>query len=159
MSNSSAHGEPDPQWPPRQPSPPQKNSPVGKIVGFGCLGLVLLLILILLVVLSLAGGEDGEEPPADEETTSASTPPSGEGAGKGYGDGDHVVGEDIPPGTYESAGAKEEEFDFCSITTEPTNSNTMPQIKNADRGERIVITLGKEDGTVTVQGCEPLKPR
>jgi transcription elongation factor len=75
-----------------------------------------------------------------------------------YGDGDYQVGTDIPAGTYESAGASSDGVGFCAITTEPTGSK-LPQAKSAEAGERIIITLEKGDGVVSVQGCEPLTPR
>ncbi|MFD3306931.1 hypothetical protein [Streptomyces sp. NPDC058694] len=37
-----------------------------------------------------------------------------------YSEGAHLVGEDMRPGTYTTAGAKSGIFEFCSITTEPT---------------------------------------
>ncbi|OEV08923.1 hypothetical protein [Streptomyces nanshensis] len=77
---------------------------------------------------------------------------------KEYGDGDYVVGEDIPPGTYESSGAASDVFDLCSITTEP-KGDKFPQMKTGNKGERIIITLSQGDGTLTVQGCHPLKKR
>ncbi|MDJ1137947.1 hypothetical protein [Streptomyces iconiensis] len=76
-----------------------------------------------------------------------------------YGDGDYIVGQDIPAGTYESAGASSDVFDVCAITTEPSGETTMPQIKSGNKNERIIITLAAEDGTVSVQGCEPLTKR
>lgn len=77
---------------------------------------------------------------------------------KDYPDGDYIVGEDIPPGTYTTTGAAPGEF-LCAITTKPTDDTTFPQLKSADANERIIITLTKADGTVTIQGCEPLTAR
>ncbi|NUL06335.1 hypothetical protein HRW07_24515 [Streptomyces lunaelactis] len=76
-----------------------------------------------------------------------------------FGDGDYVVGEDVPPGTYTSKGAKAGLFEFCSVTTEPTSDSKFPQLKSANKDERIIITLTKADGVVTIQGCEPLTLR
>lgn len=76
-----------------------------------------------------------------------------------YSDGDYLVGEDMPSGTYTTAGAKSGIFEFCSITTEPTSDTKFPQLKAANADERIIITLSKEDGVVTIQGCEPLTLR
>lgn len=76
-----------------------------------------------------------------------------------YGDGDYQVGKDIPTGTYETSGASSGGISFCAITTHPTGGK-LPQVKSATKaGERIIITLDKGDGVVTVKGCEPLTPR
>ncbi|MFG3257795.1 hypothetical protein [Streptomyces sp. NPDC048172] len=104
-----------------------------------------------------------EKPAAEPESEPKSKPKSkSKSKPKGpktYGDGDYVVGEDIPAGTYQSAGASSDVFDFCSVTTEPPSETKMPQLKSANKGERIIITLTKADGTVTVQGCKPLTRR
>ncbi|MBA4865944.1 hypothetical protein H1V43_32290 [Streptomyces sp. PSKA54] len=78
---------------------------------------------------------------------------------EGYGDGDYVVGDDIPAGTYETSGAKSGVFELCTITTEPTSDTKFPQLKTANADERIIITLTKDDGVVSISGCEPLTPR
>ncbi|MDQ0798033.1 hypothetical protein [Streptomyces sp. B1I3] len=139
-------------------------------------------VFALLIVLGLAVGDDTNQ--ADDEasilevtapaaTESAKPAPAKPAAEKPapakpepkpkrvteYPSGDYLVGEDIPAGTYTSAGAEKGVFEFCSVTTEPTGDLTMPKIKSANADERIIITLAKEDGVVTVSGCEPLKPR
>lgn len=76
-----------------------------------------------------------------------------------FSDGDYIVGEDIPPGTYTSAGAQKGAFEFCSITTDPTDDSKFPKLKSANADERIIITLTEADGVVTISGCEPLKRR
>ena len=76
-----------------------------------------------------------------------------------YSDGDYEVGKDIPAGAYESAGAKPDVIEYCSITTKPTSDATLPQIKTAEANERIIIKLSKADGVVTIKGCEPLTQR
>ncbi|MEU5400685.1 hypothetical protein ABZ348_15500 [Streptomyces sp. NPDC005963] len=78
---------------------------------------------------------------------------------KQYGDGDYIVGEDIPAGTYTSKGAAPGLFELCTITTDPTSADKFPQFKTANAKERIIIILTKADGVVTVQGCEPLTRR
>lgn len=75
-----------------------------------------------------------------------------------YSDGDYIVGEDIPPGTYESKGAKKGMFELCSITSEPTDDR-MPILKAANADERLIVTFSKGDGTITIGGCEPLTRR
>jgi hypothetical protein len=131
-------------------------------VAFGCLGLIVLIVLISVIVMVASGGGDDDGGPAPEETSATPTKdspePSPKTTAQSYGDGDYAVGRDIPPGTYESAGAKEDVVEGCTIATEP-KGDKIPQLKTADRNERIIITLTAEDGTVTVQGCEPLRKR
>ncbi|MFD7921357.1 hypothetical protein ACFV3R_19280 [Streptomyces sp. NPDC059740] len=165
--------QPAPGW---APPPPQKKK-TGKIVGFGCGGLVLLLVLIVVVIATTGGGDAKGDKKAEASPSSAA--PSATGAGdrprtdakptgkpaekpapqKTYGDGDYQVGKDIPEGTYESAGAAESVLELCTITTEPKGDLTMPQLKTAQKGERVIITLAEKDGVVTVQGCKPLTLR
>jgi hypothetical protein len=76
-----------------------------------------------------------------------------------YPDGDYVVGEDIPAGTYETPGAQKGLFEFCSITSDPVDDSKFPLLKSANADERIIVTLTKADGVVSVSGCEPLKAR
>jgi cytoskeletal protein RodZ len=76
-----------------------------------------------------------------------------------YGDGDYQVGKDIPAGTYRSSGAKKGIFDLCTVTTKPTSSSTLPQVKTANSGDQVLITLAKEDGVVTFKGCNSFKAR
>jgi hypothetical protein len=154
-------GQPEqPGQPPPQP-PPREKSNLKKALGFGCLALIALVVLIVIVVVATSG-EDEDGGPAPEKT---SEPPKEESptasprnTAKSYGDGDYTVGRDIPAGTYESAGAKDDVVEACSITTEP-KGDKLPQLKTAERNERIIITLSAGDGTVTVQGCEPLRRR
>jgi hypothetical protein len=76
-----------------------------------------------------------------------------------YPNGDYVVGEDIPAGTYQTAGAEKGIFEFCSVTTDPVDEAKFPQLKSANADERIIITLTKADGVVSISGCEPLTRR
>lgn len=101
-------------------------------------------------------GTDSKTPTATPPTPSTSAPAP---AAAEYSDGDYVVGEDIPAGTYTSEGATPGAFEFCMISTDPTDSETWPQLKSANANERIIITLSKADSVVSVSGCEPLKRR
>jgi hypothetical protein len=168
---------------PPQGPPPRKMS-TAKIVMLTVGGLFALIIVFSVIGAALSGGgsDDGkgtqEQPgaaqPKDADAEKAAgeeqkdrpkddakkekTEPKPEPEAKSYGDGDYVVGEDIPPGTYESAGANSDIFDLCTITTEP-KGDKFPQAKTGNKGERIIITLSEGDGTLTVQGCRPLKER
>lgn len=142
-------------------------------------------LLLLFVVIAVASGGGGSKPAADATPTpgtpavsttrstsptpsrtptptDSKTPPTSAPATPAvaeYSDGDYVVGEDIPAGTYTSEGATPGAFEFCMISTDPTDSETWPQLKSANANERIIITLSKADSVVTISGCEPLKAR
>lgn len=158
--NQPPYGQQQPWGPP----PPPKKSVAKKVFG-GCLGVTALFIVIGIGMAASSSDSDkpdtktvAEQPAADSKgdapakTDDKPTVPE-------YGDGDYAVGKDIPPGTYESTGAKKGIFEFCGITTKPDSSDTMPQAKTANKGERIIITLEKADGVVTIAGCEPLTAR
>lgn len=100
--------------------------------------------------------DDAKEAPADKPAEKKPAEPKG----NSYSDGDYVVGEDIPAGTYTSSGAKEGLFEMCVISTEGDGTlEHMAQLKSANADERIIITLAKADGILTIAGCEDLKPR
>lgn len=168
---------------PGYPPPPKKKMSGGAIVAIVVAGVLGGLFLLLLII-GLAVGDDPN--PSDDKasnvevTASASESaaklptqgaekapekadqkpkPAAPTAAAEYPSGDYVVGEDIPVGTYTSAGAEKGIFELCTITTEPTGDTTMPKIKTSNAGERIIITLEKDDGVVSVSGCEPLRPR
>jgi hypothetical protein len=166
-------GGPAPYQPP--PPPPKKFMNGWAIFGFTLIG-----IFVFLVFIGFLGAVgDTISPQADNKATpvasskaapekkddtpgkSQSAKPAEKPAAKPneYAEGDYVVGEDIPPGTYTTTGAKKGFFELCSISTEPTADGVMPKWKTANANERIIITLSKDDGIVTIQGCEPLRPR
>jgi hypothetical protein len=95
--------------------------------------------------------------PSTKPPAKQATPPKPKAVD--YPDGDYVVGEDIPAGTYETPGAQKGLFEFCSITSDPVDESKFPLLKSANADERIIVTLTKADGVVTISGCEPLKPR
>lgn len=128
----------------------------------GCLGALIIGIIGVVIIGVLTSSPDA--PSSSEDRLPVSTSPVKKAPGakhteQTYGDGDYAIGRDIPSGTYESAGAKKDLFDFCTIMTEPDNSNVLPQIKSAEVGQRIIITLSSTDGVVSIDGCEPLKRR
>ncbi|MFC9244586.1 hypothetical protein ACFT7S_11315 [Streptomyces sp. NPDC057136] len=169
---------------PAFPPPPKKGLSTGAIVGIVLGGIFGVFVLLVILGLAVGGSTDnaGNKQPAasakpaatessapakadDKPATKAPTKPKAAEKkpeptkATEFPSGDYVVGEDIPAGTYTSAGAEKGIFEFCSITTEPTGETTMPKIKSANTNERIIITLTKADGVVTIHGCEPLKPR
>lgn len=81
---------------------------------------------------------------------------------KTYGDGEYIVTEDIPYGTYVSSGAKTGAFSLCTVTSEPWRGSAhMPILKVADEDERIILILGKynEGDVLSIDGCEPFVKR
>ena len=76
-----------------------------------------------------------------------------------FPDGDYVVGVDIPSGTYETEGATPGLFELCTISTEGDDGDNWGQLKSANAHERIIITLDKSDGVLSINGCEPLVKR
>lgn len=168
---------------PYQPPPsPKKGMSAWAIVGI-TLGGIFAFVLVLGVIGAIAGDGAGSasdtavavtdsptlsptvspaiEAPAPSKAAVKPAPKPKPAAPKPpeYSDGDYVIGEDMPPGTYTSEGAQKGLFEFCSVTTKPADDSTWPQIKSANADERIIITLKKSDGVVTISGCEPLTRR
>ncbi|MDX3073555.1 FxLYD domain-containing protein [Streptomyces sp. MI02-7b] len=58
-------GPPQPGWgaPPPAPAPAPRKSGAGKIVGFGCLGIVLLSVLFAIIAVAASGGGGGGDDP------------------------------------------------------------------------------------------------
>lgn len=181
MSNQyqQPYGQPHQTYPggPGYPPPPKKKMSGGAIVAI-VIGSVLGGLFLLLLIIGFAVSDDSspsEDKASVLEVTASPSKSAAEAPAKPaekapekeaepkktteYPSGDYVVGEDIPAGTYTSAGAEKGIFELCTITTEPTGDTTMPKIKTSNADERIIITLEKADGVVSISGCEPLKPR
>ncbi|MEU7010382.1 hypothetical protein [Streptomyces sp. NPDC046332] len=143
--------------------------------GWAVAGITVAGLFVFLIVVGLIAGAT-ESPDAKgtakaTPTTAPPTPkpsktaPTKKAAAKpkptaaGYTDGDYLVGDDIPPGTYTTPGAQAGLFELCSITTDPTDKGVMPQWKTGNKDERIIITITAEDHLVSISGCEPLTRR
>jgi len=147
--------------------PPKKPMGAGAIVAivFGSL----VGVFVLIGVLGAAFGDDDKAKPratptthmpaAAQTTEPAKAPDSPATKPAGYADGDYIVGEDIPPGTYQTVGAQAGAFEFCMVSTKPTVDGVFPQLKSANKDERIIITIKAEDGVLSISGCEPLTRR
>lgn len=160
------------------PPPPKKKMSGGAIVAI-VIGSVLGGLFLLLLIIGFAVSDDSSQSednasvlevtaspsesaadtPAKPAEKAPEKPKPAEPKTTEYPSGDYIVGEDIPAGTYTSDGAEKGIFELCTITTEPTGDTTMPKIKTSNADERIIITLEKADGVVSISGCEPLKPR
>ena len=147
--------QPPPYYGPYGPPPPKKGMSTGAVVAI-TLGSIFGGLVLLGAIASV--GDDGGDRADAKPTRTAAARPSTQAAA-GYGDGDYMVGEDIPPGTYETPGAQASIFELCSITTAPTAKGAMPQWKTGNKDERVIITLTADDGVVSISGCEPLKRR
>ncbi|MER7905390.1 hypothetical protein ABTX84_19170 [Streptomyces sp. NPDC095614] len=182
MSNQyqQPYGQPHQTYPggPGYPPPSKKKKMSGGAIVAIVIGCVLGGLFLLLLIIGFAVSDDSspsEDKASVLEVTASPSESAAEAPAKPaektpekaaepkkateYPSGDYVVGEDIPAGTYTSAGAEKGIFELCTITTEPTGDTTMPKIKTSNADERIIITLEKADGVVSISGCEPLKPR
>jgi len=74
-------------------------------------------------------------------------------------DGDYIIGDDIPFGTYTSAGAKEDVFALCMVTS--SGKGHWPILKSANKDDRIILRLTADNkgDVLTVSGCKPLSVR
>ena len=166
---------PPPGWgpPPGQhyspygPPPPKKGMGAGAIVAI-VLGSIVGLFVFVGILGAALGTEDKDEPRAAPATRTTTAAPTSKPAATtdapvtetaGYGDGDYVIGEDIPPGTYQTPGAQAGAFEFCMVSTKPTVDGVMAQLKSANANERIIISVTAKDGILSIAGCEPLTRR
>lgn len=74
-------------------------------------------------------------------------------------DGDYIIGDDIPFGTYTSAGAKEDVFALCMVTS--SGKGHWPILKSANKDDRIILKLTADNkgDVLTISGCKPLSVR
>lgn len=186
MTQPPPHGPqqpPPPGWgpPPGQPypgpygpPPPKKGMGAGAIIAI-VLGSIVGVIVLLAILGALIGDDDKTKPratpttrtptvapttaPTTAPTKKTATPPAKPTTPAGYPDGDYIIGEDIPPGTYQTPGAEAGAFELCMVSTKPTADGVFPQLKSANKDERIIITLAKKDGVLSISGCEPLTRR
>lgn len=70
--------------------------------------------------------------------------------------GDYIIGEDIPLGTYTSAGAVDDISPLCMATS--NGAGHWPILKAANADERIIIRLtsANKGDVLTISGCKPL---
>lgn len=78
-----------------------------------------------------------------------------------YSDGDYIIGDDIPYGMYVSAGAKDDVFDLCIVSSTSPGASHWPILKSANTGDRIIVRLTKENtgDVLSISGCKPLERR
>lgn len=66
----------------QQPQPPKKKSPAGKIVGFGCLGVVALFVIIGIAAAAAGGGDDDSSSTTADSSASAPEKPAADAKDK-----------------------------------------------------------------------------
>lgn len=83
--------------------------------------------------------------------------PAAEPEVEGIGNGTHLVGPDIAPGTYRSAGAQEGFFELCIWSTRvgaSTNSDII-DFGTANADDQQVVEIGEGVGAFETSNCEP----
>jgi hypothetical protein len=73
------------------------------------------------------------------------------------GNGTHIVGTDIQPGTYRSAGAEPGIFELCVWSTldgPSSNSNTL-DFGTANADDQQVVEISESVGAFETSGCSP----
>lgn len=94
--------------------------------------------------------------PADQAVAEAPAPAPSSGPKTSFGDGTWVVGEDIEPGTYKSAGAQPGIMEFCAVSTHSGDTTDSPiiDIASANANEPIRIKADGKVKAVKASGCE-----
>lgn len=157
-----------PQWaPPTAQIPPKKQRKWPWIVG---------IVVAFLFGIAVSGGSKtsttsaaggvsttqtvtvaAPAPQQAAEPAVAEAPAAQSGPKTSFGDGTWVVGEDIVPGTYKSAGAQAGIMELCSVTThsdENADSNTTLDWKTANANEPIRLKADGKVKAVKASGCE-----
>jgi len=73
-----------------------------------------------------------------------------------FGDGDHLVGADVKPGTYRSTGASEGLVDLCMVSVLDGDGNVL-DMKSGNGDSDVIIKVSASGDVVSVTGCEPFK--
>lgn len=72
-----------------------------------------------------------------------------------FGDGKYVVGEDIEPGTYKTAGAEDGVFRYCYWERQKnTDGDFNSIITNGGGDGPTTVTIKNSDGAFQTQGCK-----
>jgi hypothetical protein len=88
--------------------------------------------------------------------TNPAPPAKPSGPATSFGDGTWVVGDEIQPGTYRSAGATPGLFDLCSASTHTGDAadGSIIDWKTANAGEPVRIKVSGPAKSVEAHGCE-----
>lgn len=88
------------------------------------------------------------------KTEAAPAPTSA--APSGFGDGTYIVGSDIKPGTYKSAGPAAGGIDECYYERDRNTDDPLQKIiDNGNSKGQTVVVVKSGDYSVTFTGCQP----
>jgi hypothetical protein len=89
-------------------------------------------------------------------TQTAAAPSPSTAADTGYTDGTYIVGSDIKPGTYKSAGPAAGGIGLCYWERDKKTDDPLSKIiANDDTKGQAVINISSSDYSVTFTGCQP----
>jgi hypothetical protein len=170
------HGYYAPPAPAAQPEPPRTGR------GRKALRWIVGGFVALFVIGSITGPRDDEQATVTEVPAAAAVPavdapaaPAAEvtpapealapeastapqlAAPEGIGEGTHIVGVDIEPGTYRSSGATPGLFELCLWSTKdgPASNADVIDFGTANTDERQVVEIASDVGAFESSGCEP----
>lgn len=153
---------PPPPWGP--PPPPQPRRQIWPWFVFGGLGL-LVAVIVAASSLGSALGRTGtsaaertavaapHRPQAPVRQVPAPAAPPSQAAAKGLGDGAWIVGTDIQPGTYRSAGPTRT-YMACWVDSY-TDLGQKRKRDTVQSWGQVILEVTAEDKLVDVHGCEP----
>ncbi|OZM81704.1 hypothetical protein CFP66_12115 [Pseudonocardia sp. MH-G8] len=98
----------------------------------------------------------GEDAPATAQTVEAAPEPEGPEAGT-IPQGEWIVGDEVAPGRYRSAGAETGIFELCSVFVNDESGSVM-DFSTGNEGEQVLITIPENAATVSNSGCVPFRP-
>ena len=158
-------GPPQAWGPPRPPRPPKKRISSGAVISI-TLGSVFAVFVGCSALVGLAGSSTRNTTPSygvpnvptrpGSPVTAAPVAPPAAPAGT-VGNGTWIVGTDLQPGTYRSAGAKPGFIELCTWITRAGvggNSDIIDIGNTADRGGQQVVQIGGKVKSFESSGCE-----
>ena len=129
----------------------------GIITSSAAIGLSFLLIFGFGVSLGSSSPSTAKARPNTSTAAPVQSPAAAKPAGPAtsFGPGTWVVGEDIVPGTYKSAGAEEDLFEFCSVITYAGDAadGSIISINSANANEPIRVKVSGKVKSVKTSGC------
>jgi len=125
-------------------------------------------LVALFVIAGISGGRDDQPTTVTEVPAAVAGPapaapaaveaaPAPEPAApEGIGDGTHIVGVDIEPGTYRSAGATPGLFELCMWSTKdgPSSNSNIIDLGTANADEQQVVEIGSGVEAFESSGCD-----
>lgn len=132
------------------------------IAGISLSAVGLFLCIVYTAVFASAVGDASKTTPTASAPTYTAPTYTAQSAAEavpseGIGDGTHIIGQDMEPGTYRSTGAKQGLFEFCHWATKSgasSNSDTV-DFGTANANEPMVVEIGKNVKAFESSNCEP----